>query len=162
MVQADENDMREYMRCILSDRLFTKTYTIGEQAVASGLKCTFGVLTNEEADRMDRLIGEITSRENDTGRNKISAMQKTKLLFYLKKWGDEEFSVPPAEVGEDSEEVRVINADDVHKMFVERFGSRSELVSTIGMRLVVTFEQLVAVLTQSVFDESFWQGAGLV
>jgi hypothetical protein len=161
-VQAQEEDKREFMRCVLGDKLFCKTYTVGNDAIKGGMKWRLQLLTGQQAEHMDLLIDEIVRDENIPGKRKIRLIHDTKLLFYLRTIGDKQFKPPENVVQESANDCRPFSVSDIQELFRERFGAQSEMVTTIGLRLVVTFEQLVAVLTQTVFDQSFWKGAGLV
>lgn len=152
VVQADEADLREFMRCIMGEKLFAKTYSIGS-GKQDRMKWKLQILTSNQSDQMDALLAEISKQKERTGMQLMSEVQEVKLLFYVRAVNDEVFEPPGNECTE---------IDQIHKIFNERYGSKSELVKTIGVRVITTFEQLIAILTTAVFDESFWQGAGLV
>ena len=136
-----EEDVREYVRCILAGRPFAKTYTLFEGAV-----CTqFSLLTSNESDVLGVMLSKI-SRED-----KMMLTQQAlrlKLLFYLRRFNDKSYTVPKADV-------------DVETEYNSRFGGIGEDIPVLLIRNMMEFTRLSEMLTETGFDANFWKGAGL-
>jgi hypothetical protein len=144
-VQTTEEDRREFMRCVLGERLFDKVYLIGEKS-GKPLRLKLQVLTGEQSELMDRMLRAI---DGEDVQSRIMGLRKIKIMFYVREVGDDKYD-PPRD-----------NQDPL-QLYQERFGGKSELLPALLIRSVVLFEQLVGILVKSVFDENFWRGAGLV
>jgi hypothetical protein len=137
----NEDERKEYVRCLLGKRRFAKTYTMFDGAVTA----RFEVLSPEQATALGGFLAKLSREDQLTlTTNAISL----KLLFYLRMFNETRF-VPPA-------------ADsDWEKEFQTRFQEYGEDVPILLTRVLMEFIRLVERLPTAGFDKGFWKGAGL-
>jgi len=145
-LKPTEEERREYLRCILGGNMYVKKYNLFDGAIT----VSFGSLSNDEADRMGVVLGQL-DRSMPPLKLQAEAV-KIKLLYYLEGLGSDAYESPTEEA--------VIG--DVYKLYKKRFGHLSEDYMTILIRAYQEFYQLIGILTNSGFDSGFWAGAGLI
>lgn len=150
LVRPSEDDLREFLRCLFGERRFTRSYTLGMD-VGVAVVWQFRVLTETQSAQMDALSTKLL--QTLPKEQRFVPIMRAKMLSYLIKIDNQEFSFP---------DPYPTNFEELQTVWNAQFGARSELVGTIGFRLVSVFEQLVSQLAQYAFDENFWQSAGLV
>lgn len=142
--ECSDEERKEYVRAMLGSRLFSKQYELFD----GKMKLTFTSLPNSKAEEMAKVL-RLLDRNSPTF---IGDAHRVKALYYLSAYNDVAFEVPEKEF-EDYEHA--------HVMFTESFEQFSEDQMTIIMRALAEFQNLLALLAQSAFDENFWKGAGL-
>lgn len=150
VIKPQEEDLKEFTRCILGNKLFAKTYTIGGE-----LEVKLQLLSATASKKMQTLIDEAARRADEGEWSNLQSRDiifQVKTLFYLQKWHDETIPQPADD----------ITLDQLRETVDAFFEDKSEVTTSICYRTIMLFEQLAKSLTASVFDANFWKGAGLV
>lgn len=143
-----QEDLEEYLRCVLGDKLFSKTY----DAYKGELRLKFTSLASKDVDGLNNLLFSL-SEENQNVLQDIA--MKLKLMYFLtaiSKGGktDTVYAIP---TGLDSK--AMIDAE-----FNKRFGTTSEPIMRVLGQAVLVFIELQALLVNEAFDKNFWSSAG--
>jgi hypothetical protein len=142
-----EEDMQEYMRSVLGNRRFSKTYEL----MRGQVKVTFTTIDTAASERVNRIIERLSVLEDPVQFRAVAT--KINMAYMLTSYtmgGDTEgFEVSKAETPE-----------DVTKDFINRFGSMDESILQLLTRALGTFITLKSALIDECFDESFYKGAG--
>lgn len=136
-----EDDRKEYVRCLLGKRKFSKTFALFDGMVSA----RFEVLSQEQSQVLGTYLDQITKTE--MMQRATEAMQ-LKVLFYCRKFNDQVFTP----VGADQ---------DWKAVYAERFAEYGEDVPVLLTRVLMEFLRIVEQLPSSGFDTNFWKGAGL-
>ena len=147
-VQPSEEDKKAFLRAVLGDGQFGKTYPLYD----GKLKLGFSSLTTAQSlvlSEMGRLVPGKTPYEQSV------ELFRLKLLFYLTAKNDETF-VPPAV---DDEEVTF---KQVRAEYLKRFGKWNEALLALALRTLQEFIRLEDLLMNGGLDKAFWKSAGLV
>ena len=141
VMQAAEDDLKEYVRCILGCRPFTKTYTLfnGE------LTLKYSLLSSTESDQLADALAKLP---RDNQMELATQAFRFKLLFYLRQFNNTTFKIPAVDA-------------DLDQEYKARFGAFGEDVPVLLIRNMIEFTKLAGILTESGFDRTFWKGAGL-
>ena len=166
--RAPEADLKEYMRCILGDKRFTKTYLLYDGV----LQLTFRTLAAWEADMVNSVI---LKNEYDSPEELADIGRKAKILFYMTKMVREGKIVeyaPPKPVkteavgvaGEEGYVPEKVFFDYTKKGITEEYDKRFKGIDETMVRIIFRtfslFEALQRLLISDGFDTNFWKGAG--
>lgn len=143
VIKPSEVEVKEYFRCLMSGNIFTKNYSLfnGE------LPVKFALLTGNESETLSDALRKVTSTDYI---EHASQAIRLKLMFYLRRWGNEEFEPPTTS---DTKKLWAIWKKD--------FGNRSEDVPVLMIKVLLEFLRLTEMLPMSGLDENFYKGAGL-
>jgi len=138
--------MEEYLRCLLGDKPYCKSYTLYDGRLKFGFKSIDG----NQVSEMNRLLFGL----DPAGVEVQDLSIKIKALYFLSEMDcngkAQAFEAPvlksPADIGPE---------------FDKRFGHMSELMLRLLTQAMVMFLDLQAVLVSAGFDSNFWKGAGL-
>jgi len=144
-ITVDEEDLQEFVRSLLGDRVFIKEYKLYNNAYT----LTYRTLTSFESSRLAILLNKMIIEDIEDIYKKQKAV-RLKLLFYLKSINGIEYSVP-----EDTD------VDKVLTEYENRFGNKSENVISICVKTLVQFLLIQKMLIEHGYDENFWKSAGL-
>jgi hypothetical protein len=143
VIKPAEADVKEYFRCLMSGKTFTKNYALFD----GELTVLFSMLTGDESELLSKALHKV---EGVDFIDHASQAIRLKLLFYLRRWGNEEFSPPTTS---DSKKLWAIWKKD--------FGSRGEDVPVLMIKVMLEFMRLTEMLPMAGLDENFYKGAGL-
>lgn len=143
VIKPAEADVKEYFRCLMSGNIFKKNYSLfnGELTVV------FSMLTGDESEILSKALQQV---KGDDFIEHASQAMKLKLLFYLRRWGNDEY-VPP----------KTGDTKKLWKIWKDKFGNRSEDVPVLMIKLLLEFMRLTEMLPMAGLDENFYKGAGL-
>ena len=140
----EEEEKREYLRCILGKRPYKKTYTLYD----GDITISFELLSQVDSARMGPMLTKINQNENATDLTMMTESINLKLLFYLRQFNDISYTVPE-------------NLDNWQDVFMGRFAEFDESVPALLIRVLLEFLRLADMLPSAGLDENFWKGAGL-
>ena len=139
-------DVEEYVRALLGNRKFTKTYTL----YGGKLNLSFSSLSAKEATRLFEMSKKFNEASDlEEAQIKVTRMR---MLFYLTQGGDQTF-MPPKETCSEEELLTEYDA---------RFSLMPDSKINLIVKSLLHFMRLQQVLVDEAFDEDFWKGAGLV
>jgi len=141
VIRPAEEDLKEYLRCTLAGRPFSKYYKLFD----GQLTTKFTLLTSDESNVLADILSKIPREDRMVLASKAL---RIKLLFYLRQYNTTNYEVPAADA-------------DLEQEFRKRFGSLGEDVPVILVRNMMQFTKLSELLTEAGFDRNFWKGAGL-
>jgi hypothetical protein len=144
VLTATDEEKEAYTRSILGGTTYEKKYTL----FGGRVHMTFETLTNKESDVLGGILAQLVGE--DPVKRTTEAL-KIKLLFYLRKYNNKEYERPAEHM----------LREDALKEADNRFGDMSENLFTIVIKTYQEFYTLVRVLSDSAFDEAFYEGAGL-
>jgi hypothetical protein len=146
-----EEDLQEYLRCVLGGLPFHKRYELHGGAVMVG----FRSLSNREVDRMSATAALLPQEPDNAQARALET--KLRLLYFLEtlqldRAEASEYTPPQAAMGSFAE----IDAE-----FDKRFGALDETLVRALTQVLMLFMDLQGLLVVGGFDENFWKGAGL-
>jgi hypothetical protein len=147
VLEPSETDKREYVRRLLSNETFKKTYPMFDGA----LTLQFETLSSREAQILERFVDEINATRDPAQAR--SETLRLRAVLNVRKIGDKELL--RTELSPTTKVEEVLGEWDV------RFGDCSEDMIVIIIRVLVQFTQYMNILANSAFDKNFWKGAGL-
>ena len=140
-IEASEEEKKEYLRCILANRRYTKKYSLFNNT----LSLEFSLLSNKDSHTMGQHLEKLDVSDRVKS---IADAIKIKTLYYCKSFNTQSFEVPlPDESWED--------------LYNQRFGEMSEDIPIMIAKVMMQFIKLTEILSTEALDESFWEGAGL-
>lgn len=143
-----QDDLEEYMRCVLGGQRFMKTYSMYDGKV----KLTFRSLVNKEVDHLNGLLFTLSGRDDDPAAQDM--VVKAKLLFFLAaadlSGKGTEYDVP-----------MTLSVENLSDVFNERLGDCPEPIIRIMVQTLGLFTEVQGLLVNAGFDSNFWKGAGL-
>lgn len=143
VIHPGEDEVKEYFRCLMSGKPFTKTY----QLFNGELTTTYALLTGDEAEVLSAALKTVNEEDFITYASKAI---RIKLLFYLRRWCDENFEAPAT-----------ASAEALDELWRARYGSRGEDVPVLMIKVMLEFIRLTEMLPMAGLDEVFYKGAGL-
>jgi len=146
--KPEEGLLKEYFRTILGERPFEHTFPLCE----GELTLRFAVLINTDSDEMSQVLRSIPK---DDQPSLFADAMKVKILYHLRQINEKTYEVPKLKKSENIFSEAMVE-------WKKRFGDRSESLMAMCIRTLITFQQLVDLLSNAAFDQNFWQGAGLV
>jgi hypothetical protein len=142
-----EDDMQEYMRSVLGNRRFSKTYEL----MRGQIKVTFTTIDTNASERVNKIIDRLSVLEDPVQFRAVAT--KINMAYMLTSYT----------MGGETKELEVSQAttpETVTKDFVERFGDMDESIIQLLTRAMGTFITLKSALIDECFDEAFYKGAG--
>jgi len=143
-----EEDMEEYLRCILGGLSFMKEYSLYNGKI----QLTFRSINNREVDQLNDILFRIADHM-DTQEVQDRGI-KLKLMYFLAKVKlsdrDEEYDIPT-----------LTEFAQIPEEFNKRFGDCAEPIIRLMSQSLLLFMDLQGLLVSQGFDENFWKGAGL-
>ena len=143
-----EEDLEEYLRCILGGKEFHKEYELYNGKI----KLEFRSINNRQVDKLNSVAFKLNDHMDSKEIQDRSI--KLKLLYFLArvKLGDleTEYDIPLD-----------ITFDTIMPEFEARFGDCSETVIRAMTNALLLFMDLQGLLVSQGFDANFWKGAGL-
>jgi len=136
-----EDEKKEYVRCLLSGKVFSKTYGLFDGQITA----RFDMLTSAEADRMKKALLTVSS---DEAVSSITDSIKIKCLYYCREFNGNVFNL----------DFDPEKWEDEH---AKRFGEMGEDIPVIITRVLLEFLRLAESLPAAGLDKSFYKGAGL-
>jgi len=142
-----KEDTEEYMRAILGDRRFTKTYDV----MRGRIKIEFTTVDTSASERMNKIISELATLEDPALFR--SHLIKLQMVYMLKSYkiGDKAASFD----GSDAKTLQEAEAQ-----FTDRFGDLDEGLAGMFTTTLGSFMALKKALIDACFDETFYKGAG--
>ena len=137
---ATEEEIQEYIRTVLADRPYAKSYGMFGGQVKIGMSA----LTSKESTHMAKILRE-------AGTSDTMDSMRIQLLYYLRTYRDTTYKAP----------IDIEDLEGVREEFNNRFGQTSEDLVAVMVRTFTEFIRLLQLLTESAFDANFWKGAGL-
>jgi len=155
--KPNEEDRKEYLRCLLGGKLYQKTFPLYD----GQFSITFRQTSNREVETINGLLFKLASAEkNYAFAEDISLKLKMMIgLVELKTSNGPLGKVGAVEL-DLTKDCDTLVAE-VNRMYAERFGALPEAVSHLMGRTFVMFNDIQTLLIRSGFDEDFWKGAGL-
>ena len=155
VLKVGEDDLREYTRCILEDVPFKK-----EIKIYSGM---MSIVFQENTDKVRaetiRIMNTLTD-PNTSALEAATIARKIQILFTVVEFkmegreSNKSFTIP--EIGVLQTWVEAV------ALFEERFTLHTGTLITMLSRSYLVFDKLLNAIVEGAFDESFYQGAGLV
>ena len=150
-VELEEDEKKEYLRCILGNRLYSKEYLLYDGQVRMVFQC----ITQEESRYLNYVF-----RAQPRCQNMVSDQAErmvVKCLFYLREFGDDKYEVPRPgeELGTPEEEMEHL-FNEFHRIH----GQCSEGLCSIMIEVMIRFFNLTMQLSSSGLDATFYKGAG--
>lgn len=143
-VHSQEEDKKNYLRSVLGEEPFRKLYPLFD----GQLKVECVSLDGAQSRQLALLLRDAQS---PNAYNVLVDSLQIRMLFYIRRVNADEYAPPPA----------TANYADVQKLFLERFGRKSEnLLGTLS-RLMMEFTRLIDILSSEGLDNAFWKSAGL-
>jgi hypothetical protein len=143
-VQPSEEDKKEFLKAILGDGIFTKTYLLCEGKV----KLVFRSLTTAQSlllSESSKTIPDLNPYDQNV------ALLRIKLLFYLAERNGTKFELPAQ-----------MTFEEIREAYLERFGQWNEALLALSLGALQQFIRLEELLMQGGLDKAFWKSAGLV
>lgn len=140
-------DVEEYMRAVLGNRRFDKTYEL----MRGQIKIKFKTIDAGASERVTKIIDKLAVLEDPVAFRAVATkINMTYMMASYSLAGEEKkFEVSEATTPE-----------DVTKDFEERFSDLDESVLQMFTRAMGTFVSLKQSLIDECFDEAFYKGAG--
>ncbi len=148
----NQEDLKEFMRCMLGSRQFSKVYPLYEGA----MELRFSTLSTADTDVLNSCI--LNCGKTDELDIKTFSF-KAKLLYLLvsMKLDREVISFSrPSFGGLKNDEL----AAAVEEEYIKRFGKLQDPVLQLVLRSMLVFIDLQNILTAAALDNSFWKAAG--
>lgn len=148
-VTPEEEEVKEYVRRVMSGQRFTKEYTLFEGLA----RVKLSTLSTSETKAMQRILRGLTL---DDGKNET--LQST--IFQLQLL----CSVRSIEQGANARTFEFPDCSTVQSIqdqFDLRFGEDDEWMVALLIRINDQFQRLNRLLAEASFSENFWKGAGL-
>ena len=139
----EEDQRREYIRCLLGNNTYKKSYALFDGQV----NLSYRALNMAESSIMGKALRSLDAEDKES---KAMEVLKLKLLFHLKQHNDTEY-----------DSITTTDLAELNQLYDERFGGMSEDFVSVLIRTLMEFTKLVSLLADSGFDENFWKGAGL-
>ena len=143
-----EEDLEEYLRCVLGGSTFCKVYELYEGKV----KLKFRSLSNKEVDALNTLLFKMTDHMDHAIIQDKSI--KLKILYFLAR-------LELADNTADYDIPAIMGYESIDEEFNERFGEVAEPIIRMMAQSMLMFMELQAMLINQGFDSNFWKGAGL-
>ena len=143
VLKPSDADIKEYFRCLMSGKIFSKNYALFD----GELTLTYCLLSGDEAEILSKALRKI---DKEDFIEHASQAVRLKLLFYLRRWGKNEYTAP-----ETSE------LEELWKMWSERYGTQGEDAPVLAIKVMLEFIKLTELLPMAGLDETFYKGAGL-
>jgi hypothetical protein len=148
-----EEDIQEYARSVFGGNVFTKTFT-----VAGNNTIILSTLTDEEGEITSKIMSERIAKSEEEGTDiNVATMEifKLRMLWHIRGIN------PDAENGETYEFPQVTTLEEAEAEYNKRFRGKSDSFQAIMIRCIKHHTDLVMLLSNAIFDENFWKGAGL-
>jgi hypothetical protein len=143
--KASDEDKQEYLRCVMGNRAFSKTYPLYDGAV----NITFQSLDSEAVQAVNKVLMQIDSPSPEVADD---LNIKLKLIYFTKKYST-------AEIVTEYETPVIETPADIDTEFSKRFPYMEPVLRVITQSYMI-FTQLQELLVAEAFDENFWKGAG--
>lgn len=145
-VHINENDRKEFYRCIMGMRPFTKQFELWN----GDLVIEMTALNSKDTDAINKTLRTIQFEDNQAEMLELSI--KLKILYVCKKVKtmEKEIEVEP-----------LVNDGtlDIHAAFQKQFDIPETLVRLLS-KTYMEFDVLVDLLNTEGFDENFYKGGG--
>jgi len=142
-LKPEESEIREYFRCLTGKRTFKKAYSL----FGGELTAQYSLLTGDESEILSEALKTV---DEDDFITHASKAVRIKVLFYLRRWGDEEFTAP-----------ETADKEELAALWKERYGSMGEDVPVLMIKVMLEFIRLTEMLPMAGLDETFYKGVGL-
>lgn len=159
VVEPTEEDKKDYLRCVLGGKPYSKTYEVFGGAVFLTFQERDNKLAQmrEHQQKVDaiKVLAEVD--EKMAGLEMLDKATKTRVATTLKRvrMGDEEKTIPDWKDLEEEDGVSV-----VQQLVLATFDGVSESLTNVFVNLARDFEALVDTLTQRAAESDFWTGVG--
>jgi hypothetical protein len=138
-----EADVKEYVRCLLGKKKFSKTYPLFNGEVT----LRYELVGQKESALLSAALDAV---DKSDAVKMMTAALRLKLLFYLRQFNGDSFS-PPEEIPEGWES----------SLFNKRFEAYGEDMPVLASRVLMEFMRLTEMLPEAGLDRGFYEGAGL-
>jgi len=143
-VHPEEEEVKEYVRRLLSGTPFERTYRL----CGGNVSITFKSLSDSQSKRLQTSLGKLPLTDMSDVRARMYSVKMMYSLSHMSAPGPGTLSFP--EEGSDSME-----------LYKERFGDIDEWLIGSVIAAYGTFERLMTNLMREALNENFWKGAGL-
>lgn len=152
--KVDPEELQEYTRCIFGgDRTFTKEYTLH-----GNNKIVMAALTDKEGRIASAVV---TAAIEASEKEKITNAEATIRIFKLRMLWHVRGVNPDTDNGETYVFPDITTLEEAEKEFDKRFGEKTDAFIGILVRVVKQHTDVLLLLSNAIFDENFYKGAGL-
>lgn len=139
-----EADKELFLRCVLGEKPFTKTYPLYDGKLQFG----YAGLDGAQSRQLMLLARQLDPQASPPAYT--ADILCLKLLFYLRQCNKKTYE-PPTEI----DELAAAQAE-----YDTRFGKESEATMSLAVRVMQEFTMLENALIQGGLDANFWKSAG--